>query len=481
MEPIILIEIIIYFVAMLGIGVYFSRKNMDYEDYHLGGERIPGWILALSERSTEASAWLILGATGFAYSTGFSSIWLFIGMLGGIIISWLFLAERFMEERKKYNVFTLPDYLSAKFPKHRNLIILVGALIIIPFFTLYVGTQFGGAGDTAHEAMGINPAIGLWIVAIVVIIYSFLGGFLSVVWTDAVQAILMVLALVVVPIVALFKIYTLDLSITESLANAGGDYSSWTGGLIGLGAGLLIYTNLSWALGFLGGQPHISARFMALRNKKDVKIGSITSIIWGVLCYTGAFLIGITALTLYGQNALENTEMIFPYMLTDLVPPWIAGILLSAILAAIMSTAASQLLVITSSISEDILKKLLKVDFSDRTLLVISRFVVIVVGIIGLIVGFTSERLIYEMVGWAWAGVGNSFAAAIILTFLWNRISGAGIVAALLTGSIGTIIWVVTGLEDIFTARGATLILALLSGIIFSLLLPDKKEETKEV
>ncbi len=478
MNTIIIIEIVIYFVAMLGVGVYFSSKKMDYDDYHLGGNKIPGWILALSERSTEASAWLILGATGFAYTTGLSSIWLFIGMLLGIIVSWLLLAERFMNERKKYNVYTLPDYLSARFPAYSNWIRSIGALIIIPFFTLYVGTQFGGAGGTAEQSIGIDPLIGLWIIAIVVIIYSFLGGFLSVVWTDAIQALLMVLALVVVPIFALFKIYSMDLSITESLANAGEGMNSWTGGVVGLGAGLLLYTNLSWSLGFLGGQPHISARFMALRNKKDAKVGSITSIMWGVLSYAGAFLIGITAITLYGANTISNPEMIFPYMLTDLIPPWIAGILLSAILAAIMSTAASQLLVVTSTISEDILKKLLKLNLSENKLLIISRLTVVLVGAIGLIIGFMSEELIYVVVGWAWAGVGNSFAAAILLTFFWKRTSGCGVVAALLTGAIGTVIWVVTGLEEIFTARGATLILALISGIIFSLLVPDKKEKS---
>lgn len=480
LNTIILIEMIIYFIAMLGVGLYFGRKKMKYDDYHLGGDRLSGWILALSERSTEASAWLILGATGFAYATGFSSIWLFMGMLVGIILSWLLLAERFMEERKKYNVYTLPDYLSAKFPEHSNWIRAIGALIIIPFFTLYVGTQFGGAGGTVNQSIGIDPVIGLWIIAIIVISYSFLGGFLSVVWTDAIQAMLMVLTLVALPIFALFKINSMDLSISQSLMNAGEAYTSWTGGLTGLAAGLLIYTNLSWALGFLGGQPHISARFMALRNKKDAQIGRATGILWGVLAYSGAFLIGITALTLYGTNALDNPEMILPFMITELVPPWIAGILLSGILAAIMSTASSQLLVITTTISEDVLKKILNVKFSENKLVLISRFTVILVGAIGLIIGFTSKTLIYVVVGWAWAGVGNSFAAAILLTFFWRKTSGAGIIAALLTGSIGTVIWVSTPLEEIFTARGATLILALMAGVVFSLLFPRKEEKLSQ-
>ncbi|PWA07603.1 sodium:proline symporter [Pueribacillus theae] len=480
MSIVILIELIIYFVAMLLIGVYFSRKELGYDDYHLGGNKLSGWVLAFSERSTEASAWLLLGATGFAFSTGLSSIWLFIGMLGGIIVSWLFLAKKFMEERIKYNVLTLPDYLSARFPKHGNLIRAIGALIIIPFFTFYVGAQFGGAGNTLEQTMGIQSLTGILVIAAVVIIYACLGGFLSVVWTDAIQAILMVLTLVVLPIVALFKIGVEDLSIIDALVQAGNGVNSWTGGVTGFAVGILIYTNLSWAFGFLGGQPHISARFMALRSEKDVKTGRNVAITWGVLAYGGSFLIGITGITLYGSGNVENVEMILPIMLTDLLPVWLVGILLSGILAAIMSTASSQLLVVTSSISEDVLHKIMGLKLTEKQFVVISRITVIIVGIIGLIFGLMSKSLIYVVVGWAWAGVGNSFGAAVLLTFFWKRVSGAGIIAALLTGSISTIIWISTPLEDIFTSRGATLVLALLAGVIISLAIPDKKDFSTE-
>jgi len=476
MDMIVLIELIIYFVAMIGVGIYFSRKELGYDDYHLGGNKIPGWALAFSERSTEASAWLLLGATGFAFSTGLSSIWLFIGMLAGIIISWLFLAKKFMQERIKYNALTLPDYLSARFPKHANIIRGIGAIIIIPFFTLYVGTQFGGTGQTLEQTMGIKPIVGILIVAVVVVVYSCLGGFLSVVWTDAIQAILMVATLVVLPIVALFKIGSLDLSISDALVQAGNGASSWTGGLTGLGIGLLIYTNLSWALGYLGGQPHISARFMALKNEKDAKIGRNAAILWGVLAYGGAFLIGITGLTLYGSGGVENVEMILPFMLTELLPGWLVGILLAGILAAIMSTASSQLLVVSTSICEDILHKVMGLKLNEKQLVLISRISVSVVGLIGLVIGLMSKSLIYVVIGWAWAGVGNSFAAAILLTFFWKRMSGAGVIAALLTGFISTIIWINTPLEGIVTSRGATLVLALIVGVIVSLAIPEKND-----
>lgn len=477
MDMVVLVELILYFAAMIGIGIYFSRKELKYDDYHLGGNKIPGWALAFSERSTEASAWLLLGATGFAFSTGLSSIWLFVGMLLGVIVSWLFLAKKFMEERIKYNALTLPDYLSARFPKHANWIRGIGAVIIVPFFTLYVGTQFGGTGKTLEQTMGIHPLWGILIVAVVVIVYSCLGGFLSVVWTDAVQAILMIITLGVLPIVALVKISSMDLSIADALVKAGNGADSWTGGVAGFAAGLLIYANLSWALGYLGGQPHISARFMALKNEKDARIGRNAAIFWGIIAYGGAFMIGLTGLTLYGKSGVDNVEMILPFMLTDLLPGWLVGILLSGILAAIMSTASSQLLVVASSISEDVLVKILGMKFTEKQLLMISRVIVSLVGVFGLVIGLMSKSLIYVVIGWAWAGVGNSFAAAILLTFFWKRMSGAGVLAALLTGFIGTIIWINTPLEAMFTSRGATLFLALIAGVVVSLVVPDTKKD----
>lgn len=477
MDKIILIEIVIYFSLMLLIGVYFSLKKINYDEYLLGGDKIPGWVLALSERSTEASAWLLLGATGFAYSTGLSSVWLFLGMLGGIIVSWLLLAKRFMLERKKYGAITLPDYLSLKFPNHGKVIRLLGSLIIVPFFTFYIGAQLGGAGGTIEQVIGIDPLTGILILSGIVIIYSFLGGFLSVVWTDAVQALIMIATLVIVPAVALYVIFSQGISLNEELAAAGNGINSWTGGSVGFGLGLLIYTNLSWGLGYLGGQPHISARFMALSNENEVKKGRMTGIIWGGFAYGGAFLLGISGIVIYGTGHLDNPELILPFMLSDLLPSWLVGILISGVLAAIMSTASSQLLVVTSSVCEDLLKNTFKINLSEKKMVLISRLTVIIVGLVGLIIGLSSEMLIYVIVGWAWAGVGNSFAAAILLTFFWKKTSGAGVVAALAAGFISSIIWINTGLEELFTSRGATLIIALLAGVIVSILVPEKNEE----
>ena len=252
---------------------------------------------------------------------------------------------------------------------------------------------------------------------------------------------------------------------------------SWTGGAIGFSLGLLLFNNFAWFFGFLGGQPQLSVRFMALRNKKEARTGSIVAISWTLLAYGGAFMIGITALTLYQGQAFADVEMILPFMILDLMPPWIAGILLAGILAAIISTADSQLMVITSSVSEDIIRNALKMKLSEKKLVAISRITIVCAGLVGLIIALTSKSLVFLVVSWAWAGVGCTLSPAIILTFFWKKYSGIGVIATIISGFVSTIIWISTPLEEIATSRFTTFFIAAAFGIVFSLLFPDKDEK----
>jgi sodium/proline symporter len=315
---------------------------------------------------------------------------------------------------------------------------------------------------------------------IIVVILSYVGGFISVVWTDMVQSLIMLATLVVLPIVALFYIYSGDLSISQALQAANPGIDSWTGGVTGFALGLLLFNNFAWFFGFLGGQPQLSARFMALKNGKEAKTASIVAIVWTFLAYSGAFLIGITAITLYQGHQFVDVETVLPHMVLDLLPPWIAGILLSGILAAIISTADSQLLVVTSSISEDIIRNALGVKLTEKQLVKISRIVVIIAGIAGLIIALTSKSLVYLVVSWAWAGVGCTLSPAIILTFVWKRYSDIGVIATIIAGFASTIIWISSPLEAIISSRFTTFLIAAIAGIVFSLLFQNK-EETKGI
>jgi sodium/proline symporter len=479
LHTIIMAEFILYCLFMLVIGYLYSKKDINHSDFLLGGKKLPGWALAFSERATGESAWLLLGYTGFVFATGLSGIWVAIGISLGIIFSWLFLAKKFMKEANEYKVLTLPGYLAKRFGAHGKIILWISTILILSFMMFYFGAQIAGAGKTLFTVFRIDPVIGMIVSTIIVVILSYVGGFISVVWTDMVQSLIMLATLVVLPIVALFHIYSGDLSISQALQAAEPGIDSWTGGVTGFALGLLLFNNFAWFFGFLGGQPQLSVRFMALKNDKEAKTASIMAIVWTLLAYSGAFLIGITAITLYQGHHFADVETVLPYMTLDLLPPWIAGVLLSGILAAIISTADSQLLVVTSSISEDIIRNAVGMKLTEKQLVKISRTVVIIMGIAGLIIALTSESLVYLVVSWAWAGVGCTLSPAIVLTFIWKRYSGIGVIATIIAGFASTVIWISSPLENIISSRFTTFAIAALAGVLFSLLFPDKQETEK--
>ncbi len=476
LHTIIMIEFVLYLVLMLVVGYVVSRRTKSHADFLLGGKQLPGWALAFSERATGESAWLLLGYTGFVFATGLSGVWVAVGIASGIIFAWLFLAKRFMREAEETGALTLPSYLAKRFGKHGKIILWLTTILIFSFMMFYFGAQIAGAGKTLFAVFNIPTTVGAILSIIVVIILAYIGGFVTVVWTDMIQSVMMLITLVVLPIVALFHISAADLSISQALTAAGPSMDSWTGGAIGFSLGLLLFNNFAWFFGFLGGQPQLSVRFMALRSEKEARTGSIVAITWTLLAYGGAFMIGITALTLYQGQAFADVEMILPFMILDLMPPWIAGILLAGILAAIISTADSQLMVITSSVSEDIINNALKKKLSEKKLVAISRITIIIAGLVGLIIALTSKSLVFLVVSWAWAGVGCTLSPAIILTFFWKRYSGIGVIATIISGFVSTVIWISTPLEEIATSRFTTFFIAAAFGIVFSLLFPDKKE-----
>lgn len=476
MDQVILIEFILYFAIIIAIGYLASRQKMSHSVFILGGKRLPGWALAFSERATGESAWLLLGFTGFVFATGLAGIWVAVGIASGIIFAWLFLARKFMKEANKYEVLTLPDYLAVRFGERANIIRWLTTILIASFFMFYVGAQLAGAGKIFFTTFQINETVGVIIATIIILATAYFGGFLSVVWTDMIQSIMMLVTLCVVPIIALIYIHTNDLSISQSLVSAGDNFNSWMGGTTGFALGVLFFNNFSWFFGYLGGQPQLSARFMALKNDKEAKQGITIAIVWTILAYTGAFVIGLAAIAMYKQGAFTDVETVLPRMILDLTPPWIAGILMAGIMAAIITTANSQLMVVTSSISEDIIHKTLGLKLTDQQLVFISRMTVLISGLVGMTIALTSDSLLYLVVGWAWAGVGGTLSPAILMTFFWRRYSSAGLIATIVSGFIFTIVWISSPLDEMITSRFSTFFIAAFFGIVFSLLLPDRKK-----
>lgn len=460
-----------YLVLTLMLGLWQALRTKSQSDFVLGGSKLPGWMLALSERATGESAWLLLGFTGFIYANGLSGIWIAVGCILGIATAWIVIARKFRAEAHKYNALTMPEYFSTKFPEKANTIRFLSTIIITFFFVFYVGAQFAGAGKTIFQTFGLDPVWGQIIAAAVILTYSTVGGFISVVAVDAFQAVLMIITLVVTPIIMLTKVMGSSVNVPEALASAGPGIDSWTGGLAGFGAGLVIFNNIAWVFGYLGGQPQLNARFMAMRDDRNVRIGRNLAVAWTVLAYGGAFLIGILALVLFGPSAVQDVEMILPHVLTELFPWWLAAILLAGVVAAMISTAESMLLVAASSISQDLYNGILKKGKApDRTLLRISRVATLAVGILGLVLAMTTSDLIYYIVSYAWAGIGCSFAPAVLLSFYWDRFNSVGVVTALLAGLITTVLWIVTGLDHMVTARVVTFVVAMTAAIGVTLL-----------
>lgn len=465
-NKIILFELILYLSGMLFIGLYFSKKKFTQADYHLGGKKIVGWALALSERATGESAWLILGLTGFAYAKGFSAIWIALGCISGIITSWIFLSRKFRKESENLNVFTYTEYLALKHKEKANFIRWYSSFIIIFFYIFYISAQFGGGGKVLNITFGLPEIYGVLISAIVVILYSMAGGFFAVVWTDAVQAIIMILTFCATPIFMIYYILKSKVSFEPIFSNP--ELFSLTGGVYGFTAGILIFNNLSWFFGYLGGQPQLSTRWMAMKNDKDVKNGMFVAILWTILAYSGAISIGILGNLLIQKETLKDPEFLLPAIVLKLFPAWFSGILLVGAIAAMMSTASAQLLLTTTAISEDVYHKALKKNLNEKKLVLLSRLTLLFVGIFSLILTFTSKKLIYTIVSWAWAGIGCSFSPVIILSFFWKRFNYKGAIASLITGSSTTIIWMISGLDKHFSSIAASFILAFIFAFLFS-------------
>lgn len=460
-----------YFVATLALGLWQALRTKSQSDFVLGGKKLPGWMLALSERATGESAWLLLGLSGFIYASGISGIWTVAGCLLGISTAWIVLARKFRSEAQKYNALTMPEYFSAKFAGRAVAIRILSTVIIVFFFVFYVGAQFAGAGKTIFQTFGLDPLWGQIISAAVILAYAAVGGFISVVAVDTLQSLLMLFTLIVAPVVVLFKVFAAPVSLPQAFAAAGPGYGSLTGGLAGFGAGLIIFNNLAWFFGYLGGQPQLNARFMGMPDDRQVKIGRNIAVLWTVIAYGGVIVLGLGAQVLFGPNAVADAEMILPFMLNKLFPGWLAALLLAGAVAAMISTAESMLLIAGTSISEDVYKGILhKGKCSDRRLLLVSRIATLAVGLLGLLLALTTKKIIYTIVSFAWAGIGSSFAPAVLLAFYWDRFSAKGVITALLAGLATTVVWMASGLEETLTARAVTFAVAMGLAVLVTLI-----------
>lgn len=468
-----------YISLLILWGMYQGRKVKTDSDYSIAGRQLPGWVAALSERATGESSWALLGLPGAAYALGLTEVWTAIGCVVGIITAWWLLAWRLRDEAEKYDANTFADYLARRHGDAGNMIRVVGSFTIVFFFFFYVGAQFLGGGKTLHTMFGIKPELGMLITALIIVPYAIYGGFTSVVYTDVVQALIMITTLVVGPIAGFIYISNnpdvFAATIPDALQLAGPSHMSMTNGLKGFAAGAVIVSGFSWFFGYLGGMPQLSLRFMAIKDIKQAKKARNIGIAWTLVAYVGAMLLGLIGLAIFGPRTLTDQEYVMPAVLLKIFPPAIAAILITGAIAAMISTADSLLVLSATEMSENLVKPLRKGIDRSRGLRQ-SRYITAILAAVALGIAYVSpQKLIFTLVGYVWAGIGCTFSVIILFTLFWKRFHGKAVVVTILAGLIFTILWVSVGFDKtIITARVANFVFTLLVAFLATLFIKPR-------
>ena len=440
METATLFSLALYFLAMIAIGLYAYRTtDNDVSGYMLGGRKLSPSVTALSAGASDMSGWMLMGLPGAMYLSGLSSTWIAVGLLIGAYLNYLIVAPRLrVYTELAQDAITIPDYFEKRFEDRTRLLRLVSSLVIIVFFTLYTSSGVVGGGKLFESSFGFDYELGLFVTAGVVVIYTLIGGFLAVSLTDFVQGCLMFIALVLVPVVAIDHLGGLG-EVNQIVSTINPDLLSW----VGASSALAIISALSWGLGYFG-QPHIIVRFMAIRSVKDIKVARRIGMSWMLVTIVGAVMTGFVGIAYVAKTemTLQDPETIFIIFSQFLFHPLISGFLLAAILAAIMSTISSQLLVTSSSLTEDFYKTFVKRDASQAELVVIGRLSVLAVAIVAIALAFDRNSSVLQLVSNAWAGFGAAFGPLIILSLNWQRMTFAGALSGIVVGALTVLVWI---------------------------------------
>jgi len=435
-----IISLSIYFLVMLGIGLYaFKNTKQDSSGYLLGGRQLGPAVMALSAGASDMSGWLVMGLPGAVYLSGLSNIWLGLGLIAGAYLNYLVIAPRLRAYTELANdSITLPEFFENRFEDKTRLLRIVSSIVIIIFFTVYTSSGVVGGGKLFESSFGLSYELGLYITAGVVVVYTLFGGFLAVSMTDFVQGCIMFLALVLVPAVILFDFGSYS-AIAETIASSGANRLDLLAGTTTIG----IISAVSWGMGYFG-QPHIIVRFMAIRSLKEIKTARRIGMSWMIIALVGAMATGFFGFAYVAKTGIEvaDPETIFIILSQLLFHPLIGGFLLAAILAAIMSTISSQLLVTSSSLTEDVYKAFFNKDASDKQLVFMGRVSVLAVALIAISMAYDRESSILSIVANAWAGFGAAFGPLIILGLYWKRMTFSGALAGIIVGAATVLIWI---------------------------------------
>lgn len=433
----------IYLFVMLFIGFLGYRKTNSLDDYILGGRKLGSFVTALSAGASDMSGWLLMGLPGAIYLSGVSEAWIGVGLAMGAYLNWRFVAARLrLYTERAGNALTLPDYFSNRFEDKQNLLRILTTAVILVFFTIYCASGMVAGARLFENMFGLPYQTALWVGAACTISYVFIGGFLAVSWTDTVQGSLMITALIVAPVLGYFVIIN-GLQPTQSLTDliepAKLDMMK--------GASFVgIASLMAWGLGYFG-QPHILVRFMAAESVKTIPSARRISMAWMILCLAGALAVGFVGIPyflMYPEGAMAvnaNSETVFIELAKQLFNPWVAGLFLAAILAAVMSTLSSQLMVCSSALTKDIYHTFLRKNAGHDELVWVGRIMVMTIALVAIAIASDPEAKILSMVSYAWAGFGAAFGPAIILSLFWLNMTRNGALAGILVGAVTVLVW----------------------------------------
>lgn len=479
----ILAAFAVYLLIMIVIGAVYMKKTSSSEDYFLGGRGLNAWVAALSAQASDMSGWLLMGLPGSIYAFGTGQVWIAVGLFIGTVLNWVCISGRL----RKYtivanNSLTIPAYFENRFRDKKKVLLLVSSVVIVIFFLVYTASALAAGGKLFTTVFGIDYHVALAIGAGVILCYTLMGGFMAVCVTDFVQGTLMLVGLLAVPLVAFAM---LPGTLSDVIAQSG---------VVGGAAAFLdplqngdrpytfveIFSQLAWGLGYCG-MPHILTRFMAVKSEKELKKSWVIAIVWDILSLGAAVAIGVIGRaflfpTVLGENGAASSESVFIEMIgklftEDLALPFIGGIFLCGILAAIMSTADSQLLVTASAVSEDLYHCYVKKDADSKEILRVSRITVIAIALIAFVIAWNPDSSIMGLVSNAWAGLGSAFGPIVVMSLFWRRTNLAGAIAGIVSGGLTVIIWDYIPLAGGQTLGAYTGLYSLAVGFVVSLLM----------
>ena len=470
----LLITFLVYLLLILFLGVKAYKRTHSLGDYILGGRKLGSVVTALSVGASDMSGWLLLGLPGAIYLGGISEVWIGIGLVIGAYCNWLLVAKPLrLYSQRANNSLTLPDYFENRFNDKSRVLRVISALVILLFFTFYTASGLVGGAILFESSFGLEYSLALLAGAFIIVVYTFVGGFLAVAWTDAFQAMLMLAALLITPIAVINEAGGTG-AVLDQLEQINSENTNLFANLTLLGFVSLI----AWGLGYAG-QPHILARFMAVEDPQKLNSSKWIAMIWMLVVFFGSVSTGLAGITYFVGQPLANPETVFIILSQSLFNPWIAGIITAAILSAIMSTIDSQLLVSSSVISEDFYRVFVRSKASEKELLLVSRIAVVVIALLALVIASDRNSRVLELVSYAWAGFGAAFGPVIIFSLFWRSMTALSAVIGMVVGAVTVVVWsnLSGGLFELYEIVPGFLF-ASLSIVFINLLKAEQNEST---